>query len=344
MSDRLRARLLQRIAQNGPLRFDEYMEAALYDPEDGFFSAASPVGEGRHFVTSPHLSTVFAGLLTVQLREMWHDLGEPDVFTLADFGAGDGTLSRQIQQAASSDPSLERRLRIVTIERGAGARASLADRGFDVLASVEELEPFTGCLIAHELFDNIPFRLFNPNGEVIVASDGDRLIETTIPSETIASHPVSPASEAIVGHIARALERGYALIVDYGFTAGEQPGPVRGFTHHTMVSDLLADPGATDITGPVDLDALARAAVSLGLQVWGPVPQRDALMSLGYRATLDRMRADQLAHEHQGEWRTALEYYGERGQAAMLVDPAGLGDLKFLAFGTSGLPVPRALR
>jgi hypothetical protein len=66
-------------------------------------------------------------------------------------------------------------------------------------------------------------------------------------------------------------------------------------------------------------------------------------MTLGYRATLDRIRADQAAKERAGEWRTAIGYYGERGQAAMLVDPAGLGGLKMLALGTAGLPQPRAL-
>ena len=66
-------------------------------------------------------------------------------------------------------------------------------------------------------------------------------------------------------------------------------------------------------------------------------------MALGYRATLDRMRTDQSDKERAGEWRTAIEYYGERGQAAMLVDPAGLGGLKVLALGTEGLPAPRAV-
>src|SRR5207248_1905041 len=83
----------------------------------------------------------------------------------------------------------------------------------------------------------------------------------------------------------------------------------------------LDDPGSSDITGPVDFDALTARARANGLETWGPASQRDALMALGYRATLDRMRADQQQQEQAGEWRTAIEYYGERGQAAMLVDP-----------------------
>jgi hypothetical protein len=55
------------------------------------------------------------------------------------------------------------------------------------------------------------------------------------------------------------------------------------------------------------------------------------------------MRADQGDKERAGEWRTAIEYYGERGQAAMLVDPVGLGGLKVLALGTEGLPAAGAV-
>jgi NADH dehydrogenase [ubiquinone] 1 alpha subcomplex assembly factor 7 len=344
VSDRLRARLVERIRTSGPLRFDEYVEAALYDPDDGFFAGPSPVRAERHFVTSPHLSTVFAGLLTVQLRDAWTDLDKPAEFTVVDLGAGDGTLARQIQQAAASDPAFSETMRVVAVERGSEARRILGTHGFEAHASIDEVGPFTGVLIAHELFDNVPFRLFKGGSEIWIDAVDDALVAIERPSDLRVDGPVSSASEGLVQAIARALHRGYAFVIDYGFTAGEQPGNVRGFAHHHMVEDLLADPGATDITAPVDLDALARAAVSAGLHVWGPVPQRDALMSLGYRATLERMRADQQTQEQAGEWRTALEYFGERGQAAMLVDPTGLGDLKFLAFGTSGLPAPRALR
>jgi SAM-dependent MidA family methyltransferase len=155
--------------------------------------------------------------------------------------------------------------------------------------------------------------------------------------------PASPASDQIIAEIARVLQRGYALIIDYGFAGEERPETMRGYRDHHLVEDVLEDPGSSDITGPVDFAALAARATRAGLQAWGLVSQRDAMMTLGYRATLDRMRADQAEKELTGEWRTAIEYYGERGQAAMLVDPAGLGGLKVLALGTAGLPAPRAV-
>ena len=317
------------------------MEAALYDPEDGFFSSVSPARPEGHFVTSPHLSPVFAGLITVQARDAWNGLDRPDPFTVVDLGAGEGALARGILTASASDEDFMRALLVIAVERSEIARNALNSSGLQVAARLDDIEPFTGVVIANELFDNVAFRLFADDVEITVTEEGDRLIWQPLPmSET---RPVSPASDQLVDAVARGLQRGYALIIDYGFAGDERPETMRGYRDHHLVEDVLDDPGSSDITGPVDFDALAARARKNGLQAWGPVSQRDALMALGYRATLDRMRADQGEKELAGEWRTAIEYYGERGQAAMLVDPAGLGGLKVLALGTDGLPPPRAL-
>jgi len=317
------------------------MEAALYDPDDGFFSSLSPARPGGHFVTSPHLSPVFSGLLTVQARDAWNMLERPDPFTVVDLGAGEGTLARGILTAAASDEEFARALTVVAVERGEIARKALESSGLAVAASLDDVEPFTGLIVANELFDNIPFRLFAEDTEITVTAEGDRLVWQPLPMGD--TRPVSPTSNKTIDEIVRALKRGYALIIDYGFSGNEKPEMLRGYRDHHLVEDVLDDPGGNDITGPVDFNALAARAAVNGLQTWGPVSQRDALMALGYRATLDRMRTDQADKERAGKWRTAIEYYGERGQAAMLVDPVGLGGFKVLGLGTEGLPQPRAL-
>jgi len=321
--------------------FDEFMELALYDPDDGFFSSASPARPEGDFVTSPPLSPVFAGLLAVQARAAWDAMGKPDPFTVVDLGAGEGALARGIETAARSDDEFARALQVVAVERGEVAANHLAASGLKTASSLADVEPLTGVIIANELFDNVPYRLFAGDDEIKITEEGDRLIWQPLPPAS--TRPVSPRSLDLIDHIARALKRGYAFIIDYGFTGNEEVERTRGYREHRLVTDVLDDPGSSDITGPVDFDALAARASANGLQTWGPVSQRDALMALGYRATLDRMRADQQLQEQAGEWRAAIAYYGERGQAAMLVDPAGLGSLKMLVLGTDGLPEPRAL-
>jgi SAM-dependent MidA family methyltransferase len=342
VSDRLRRVLVERARTRGPLRFSEFMETALYDPEDGFFARASA---GREFATSATISPLFGALLAEQMRESWESLGKPAVFTVVDAGAGDGSLARSLRAAlaAADVPS-----RYIAIERDGAARARLAAAGLETWPSLDDLAPFTGCVVANELLDNIPFDVFRArNDEVVevrVGADGDALVEVEVPAPGARPGTEAPGIRTFVAGVARALANGYAFVLDYGYVAGESPEPIRGYHAHRLADDLLADPGATDITGPIDFDALAREARAAELEVWGPVTQRDALHALGYRAALDAMRAEQQRDESEGRWREAIATFGARNEAAMLVDPAGLGSLRVMAFGTRGLPEPRAAR
>src|SRR5918996_5087543 len=81
----IRGRLRDRIAAEGPITFAEFMEAALYDPDGGFYSRL-PVGEEAHFVTSPHLSPVFGRLVARQVAEFWGLLDRPARFGVIEVG------------------------------------------------------------------------------------------------------------------------------------------------------------------------------------------------------------------------------------------------------------------
>ena len=39
--------LADRVARFGSVRFDEFVDAALYDPDDGFFTSMGDAGRGR---------------------------------------------------------------------------------------------------------------------------------------------------------------------------------------------------------------------------------------------------------------------------------------------------------
>lgn len=360
MSDRLRQRIIQRIRANGPITFAEYMGLALYDPSEGFF-AGSPVGDRAHFVTSPHVSPVFATLMAGQLAEVWASLGRPSSFTVIEVGAADGTLAAGIREAAAGTewaPALDYRC----VEQSPVARGAIGSRGFEAFPTLVEAapEPIVGCVIANELLDNLPFHRVRARGgallEVYVDERADQLIEVDAPATEAAvsalgvqpaeerEQPSSPAAQTFVTACARLLARGFLLLIDYGFTAGEDPGPVRGYRGQRLVIDLLAHPGSADITGPVDLEAVAATARAAGLSVWGPVTQREALLGLGYRRALDVLRERQSELERLGAWRESVALWNQRGEAAMLVDPGGLGGLKVLAAGTEGLAPLRAVR
>ena len=352
----LLGRLRHRIRRHGPITFAEFMEAALYDPDQGFYARA-PIGRDGHFVTSPHVSTAFGDLLARQLAECWEHLGRPDPFTVVELGAGDGTLARRIIRAVQPVPELAGSLRYRVVERTPGQAEALRSSALEVLGSLHEAAPLTGCVVANEVLDNVPFHRLRatPDGrlvEVMVGTDGDRLVEVeaeptaearaalVTPLAPGEERPVSPRALELIRDIAETLERGYAFLFDYGFVAGETPGPVHAYRAHRVMTEVLEDPGGRDVTAAVDLEAVAREAKASALQVWGPVTQRDALLSLGYRM----WEEGALARQAESDPVTATRVYEERSRASILVDPAKLGGLYLLALGTKDLLPPAAIR
>jgi SAM-dependent MidA family methyltransferase len=354
----LRDRILGQIRDQGPITFAAFMEAALYDPAEGFY-ARPPVGEGGHFVTSPHVSPAFGELTARQVAETWDLQGRPRPFTVVEVGAGDGTLAGQILRAVSTVPDLAEALRYVGVERSPGAMAALQDAGIDAHDSLPAVGAITGCVIGNEVLDNVPFhRLRELNGravEVFVGAKGDRLVEmeAEAPAELVSlldpplrpgeERPVSPAALELIREVAAALARGYAFFFDYGFGGEITPGPVHAYREHTVLAEVLDEPGSRDVTAAVDLDALAAEGRRSGLQVWGPVPQREALLALGYRMWAAGVRRRQSDAEARESWLEANRLYEARSRASILIDPGKLGGLSLLAFATEGLPPPMAV-
>lgn len=365
VSETLKDRLIERIRREGPLTFAEFMEAALYDEDDGFYARQSipePVGEKGHFVTSPHVSPAFGDLLARQLAEAWDLLGHPTPFTVVELGAGDGTLAGRILTALKVVPELAESVRYIVVEKTLEARRALGERGLDVRAALSEIRqgdgPIVGCILANEVLDNLPFhRLRERDGrtvEILVGAEDGRLSEVegnpttealgALPEPLRADEerPVSVDGLQLIGNIADALERGYAFLFDYGFAAGETPGPVHAYREHQVLADVFDNPGSRDVTAAVDFAALAAEAKRAGLQVWGPLSQRDALLGLGFRTWVQGIRRRQHEAERIGDWRTANRLFAERSKASILVDEGKLGGLRLLVLGTKDLPAPAA--
>ena len=331
------------IRRLGPMRFDRYMELALYSP--GGYYDEPPVGAdpAMDFVTSPHVHPVFAQLVAEAIRDVHRAMGAPDPFDLIEVGAGDGTLLRGVVPKIS-DLGAE----TFAVERSPGALERLATMdGTTVLRSLPDTTA-PAVIIAHELLDNLPFRRVRatPDGprEVHVAVEGDRFVEIPLPVhdveptdgvETIV--PVDAAAfvvEALEGPAPRAL-----LAIDYGSDAGAG-GPAHGYASHRLVEDVLAEPGAADITAGVDFGFLADAARAAGLQPFATVSQHDALLALGFGAWLHTELERQQDLLAPGPGAAAVATWGGRSRAMLLVDPAGLGRFRWFVATTPGVPEP----
>jgi SAM-dependent MidA family methyltransferase len=361
--DRVLNSLAELIHREGPIPFDRFMEAALYDPERGFFATGQ--GARRDFVTSPEVGSLFGACVARALDRVWHDLEEADPFLVVEAGAGSGRLAQAVLHA---QPECLRALRYVLVERSAHLRAEQrtrlpldppdealgafvrqgedapvpAPRTGPVFAALGELPAVDapdGVVFANELLDNLPFGIAEFDGsqwfEVRVGVEGDAFVEVPVPLPD--PMPPVPAGTRVpiptglrewFVQCDRVLRRGQLILVDY--MVDEPELRLRTYRGHERGDDPLAEPGAYDITADVVVPQLVAAAT--GFTVAHRSTQADWLRALGI---------EELADEGAAIWRSGaargdLEALKGRSfvhEASVLTDPAGLGSHQVVALG-----------
>jgi NADH dehydrogenase [ubiquinone] 1 alpha subcomplex assembly factor 7 len=121
-----------------------------------------------------------------------------------------------------------------------------------------------------------------------------------------------------------------ALFIDYGAEGVSLGDTVQAVRGHHFVSPF-ADPGKADLTAHVDFHSMRNCAEIRGLSAYGPMPQGEFLLKLGFAA-----RQEQLLTAATPDQRAMLISGANR-----LIDPQQMGVL-FKAFVLSqhGLPAP----
>ncbi|MBI5088040.1 MAG: SAM-dependent methyltransferase [Actinobacteria bacterium] len=314
------------IAADGPLRFDRYLELALYG-EHGFYRSGGVAGRRGDFITSPEVGPLFGAVLARYLAAERSRLGDPAEFRVVEAGAGPGTLARSVLAATPG-------LRYTAVEVSADQRAQHPG----TIESTADLPagPIEGVVIANELLDNLPFRLLVFDGgwrEAHVAGDGDRFVEVLLPIDEAptwlpatarlgARVPWHEAAAHWVRRAASVMQAGSIVAFDYvtersADLAGDQwRNWLRTYRGQQRGQHYLTSPGSQDITTQVALDQL---------------PPPFAIET--QREFLIRGRMDELVDEGRRAWEAsaaaptvaALTMRSRVREAEALSDPAGLG-------------------
>lgn len=271
MSSPLLSVLLERIRRDGPLTVAEFVEAALYHPAFGYYSAGEQrSGRAGDFITSVDLGPVFGQLLAVQFAEMWRRVqagrAPAAPFDLVEAAAGNGRLARDVlDHAARADPEFYGAIRLHLVERSARARAAQAavlgpHAGRLAGSSAEMPGHVGGVVFANELLDALPPHL------VVMREDGLHEVQVAArPDGQLATVDGPPCSAPIVDYLqsvgatlevgwlaevnlaaaewvrtaAGRLDRGYLLLVDYGaearflYSAARARGTLTSYRQHT---------------------------------------------------------------------------------------------------------------
>ena len=359
-SEQLKADIRNEIdAAGGAIDFARFMEMALYQPGLGYYSAgARKFGEGGDFVTAPELSALFSHCLARQCQQVLKEIGFGDIL---EIGAGTGAMASEVLLELERLETLPGQYFILELSPDLKQRQqqTIAQRAPHLLSRVCWLDGlpesgFQGVILANEVVDAMPVHLllFKEAGleERFVGHNGRDFVWQDQPLQSPALQQrvnaltdelgdevfcpgylseINLAQTGWINSLAASLEKGVALIIDYGFPQHEfyhpdrTTGTLMCHYRHRAHGDPLILAGLQDITAHVDFTALAQSAHDAGMDVMGYTSQAQFLLATGL--------AELLAEQDQSDVRAYLEV---TQQVKKLTLPNEMGELfKVLAIG-----------
>lgn len=338
----------QMTAAGGTLSFAQFMELALYAPGLGYYVAGSrKFGQSGDFVTAPEISPLFSQCLAQACLPMFKQYIDNDVLEL---GAGSGVMAADLLQTWAQLACLPRHYFILELSPDLKQRQQhyLQQTIPHLFSRIHWLstlpESFQGVIIANEVLDAMPVERFHIiDGEIFslqVKSKADSFIWHPQPAEITLQTAINtiftdftdglPADyisefnlnlNGWLQSLAHCLEKGWILLIDYGFPRHEFYHPQRDrgtlmcHYRHYAHDDPFLYPGLQDITAHVDFTAVADAGLQAGLQISGYTTQANFLVANGLM--------ERLAYYDS----QSVDYLRLAQQAKQLILPGEMGEL-----------------
>ncbi len=268
----------------GRITFERYMELALYHPQHGYYtSGKARIGKAGDFFTSVSVGPLFGRILARQFRQ-WQ------VSEVIEVGGHRGQLRHDVLAAAP-------------------------DLSYRVFEVGEELpDKITGCLFSNELLDAMPVHRIHGDREVYVTGDFTEELGP-LSDARLPRLPSGYRSEINLRaldwleDIARRLQHGYVLTIDYGFERAEyfaphhKDGHLQCYRQHSKSGNPFEHIGEQDITAHVEFTSLIEHGQAFGLEPVLFTTQERYLMKTGEAEIMqatERNAIHQLLHSTMG--------------------------------------------
>jgi SAM-dependent MidA family methyltransferase len=319
------------------------MQQALYHPDHGYYSSGrASIGRRGDYFTSVSIGPLFGQLLALQFAQMWERLDQIDSFVIVEQGAHHGDFARDVLGSARKcRPEFFAALRYRIVEPS----SILQHHQSHTLAeyegkiewrdSIDALEPFTGVHFSNELLDAMPVHLICSRGPVAGNTAESQWQEKFVALNAnefafVAQPIVDPALRAFItklpsppagyetevnlaalnwiANLATKLERGYVLVIDYGFRGDEFYAPYRTNgtlqcrAQHRLFASPFHEIGHADITAHVDWTSLAERAQKCGLGINGFTDQHHFITGI-----ISELFRDQLSGNADAKAKRALQ-------------------------------------
>lgn len=314
-----------KIRNEGPISFRDFMEMALYYPELGYYSSVNEkFGKGGDYFTAPLFSNIYGNIIARQLEEMWHLAGKKE-FTVVEYGAGSGALCADILDHLQENRPLYKDLRYCIIEKSDSLREKQKKffSGLPIfqkiqwLYSIDEISAFTGCVLANEVLDNFSVHkvvmkekelmevfVDHSNGFIEVLKPATANLKeyfTDLDVELPGDFCAEVNLEAIewLKSISASLTKGFIITIDYGFPSSElyqsyrSLGTIVCYYKHAVNDLPYSNIGQQDITAHVNFSALDLWGTRSGLMNCGFTTQSQFLSGLGLTEYLRKLELKQ---------------------------------------------------
>ena len=301
------------IRVKGPITFEKFMSAALYDPEFGYYNTQTrKIGREGDFYTSSYLHPVFGAIIARQIQEMWDLLGRPDNFRIVEMGAGAGYFCKDLLDSLKHTDFMNV-LQYTIIEQSPVMMeiqqrllSGFSDR-IEWASALKEYRSITGCIFSNELLDAFPVHLVRMEDnlkEVYLDFDEKSgFIERTgdLSIEEISHYFRDFSIEIEKGHITEvnlrikdwlneingALERGFIITIDYGYPSWDyysedrNRGTMLCYHKHRINENPYVNVGEQDITAHVNFSSVKKWGEEIGIRTAGYCGQGAFMVSLG---------------------------------------------------------------
>ena len=343
----------KKISEQGAISFAEYMRAALYAPNLGYYSASSNSNANDYF-TSPMVHPAFGAALAIFSTALFN-CTSPDQHTVIEIGAGDGLLAADFTQyLRECFPALSQSLNYLVYDI-----AVQEPSHYPVLPASQLGNQQAWLVVANELIDAFPVHLFEVRDgrpmEVLIKEENGRFVEHLALASPAIHQRLAPYIESLPEHyrgevcldvvgwveqISRIVPRGFVVIIDYGMTQDRLYAPdrahgtIQNYATHLRSSNILENPGTQDITAHVDFTALTSILQKHGFNLLLQTSQQEFLTSMGLRKWCSQITEMRLS-----------EYHRIRNTAGMrkLLDPVGLGSFTVAIYARGSIELPDSL-
>jgi SAM-dependent MidA family methyltransferase len=291
------------------ITYAEFMEAALYHPELGYYmNEKNKIGRQGDFITTSNISDIFGRLMAKWFSQVCIKTNLPAAF--CEMGAGNGRFARAFLEEWHN--TIQTPLQYWIVESSPFHRKLQNDLlkpdfSFIQLERLDELSSFEGMIFSNELFDALPVHVVEKkNGEMyemMVGIENDQLYEDRVPltNPELLSFlqenklhlqdqqriEVPLAMSKLILNISSVLKKGIVVTVDYGYTNEEwmEPsrarGSLRGYYQHKLMDDVLQFPGEMDITSHIHLDDFIEKGEQVELKYLSKLRQDEFLLNAG---------------------------------------------------------------